>query len=57
MPPVTRLSKRKEAMEPYPINSSVGTSSDPITLVSTHNPSPSKLGPSPQEIEEFMNQP
>ena len=57
MPPVTRLRKRKEAMEPYPISSSVGTSSDPITPVNTHNPSPSKLGPSTQDIEEFMNQP
>ena len=60
MPPVTRLRKRKEAMDPYPTSSLVGTPLDPVTPVSTYNPSPStptKLGPSPQDIEEFMNQP
>ena len=46
-------------MDPYPISSLVGTPLDLITPISTHNPSPStptKLGPSPQDIEEFMNQ-
>lgn len=59
MPPITHLSKQKEAMDPYPISSLVGTPLDPITPASTHNPSPStpaKLGPSSQDIEEFMNQ-
>ena len=57
MPPVTCLSKRKEEMDPYPISSSFETRLDPITPVSTHNSSPSKLGPLSQDIEEFMNQP
>ena len=60
MPPVTHLSKRKEAMDPYPISSSVGTPLGPVTTANTHNPSPStptKLGPSSQNIEEFINQP
>ena len=59
MPPVTHLSKRKEAMDPYPTSSLVGIPLDPITIASTHNLSPStlaKLGPSPQDIKEFMNQ-
>ena len=59
MPPVTSLRKRKEAMDPYPTSSLVGTPLDPVTPISTYNLSPStpaKLGPSPQDIEEFMNQ-
>ena len=59
MPPITHLRKQKEAMDPYPIPSSVGTPLDLVTPVNTHNPSPStptKIGPSPQEIEAFMNQ-
>ena len=60
MPPITRLRKQKEAMDPYPISSLVGTPLDLLTPISTYNLSPStlaKLGPSPQDIEEFMNQP
>ena len=59
MLPITLLSKRKEEMDPYPTSSSTGAPLDPITCVSTYNPSPStlaKLGPSPQDIEAFMNQ-
>ena len=59
MPPITHLSKRKEAMDPYPTSNSVGTPLDPVTTTSTHDPSPStpaKLGTSPQDIEAFMNQ-
>ena len=59
MPPVTCLRKNKETMDPYPIGSSVGTPLDLVTTISTYNPSPStlaKLGPSPQDIEAFMNQ-
>ena len=48
-------------MDPYPTSSLVGTSLDPvITPASTQNPSPStlaRIGPSSQDIEEFMNQP
>ena len=60
MPPITHLSKQKEAMDPYPTTSLVGTPLDPIIIASTHDPSPStpeRLGPSSQDIEEFMNQP
>ena len=59
IPPVTHLRKLKEAMDPYPISSLVGTPLDRITPTSTHNPSPStptRLRPSSQDIEEFMNQ-
>ena len=46
-------------MDPYPTSSSIGIPLDPVTTANTHNPSPStpaKLGPSPQDIEAFMNQ-
>ena len=60
MPLITRLSKKKEAMEPYPISSSSSAPLDLVTPISIHNPPPStpkKLGPSPQDIEAFMNHP
>ena len=59
MPPITHFSKKKEAMEPYPSSSLAGAHLDPVTPISTHNPPPpsqEKLGPSPQDIETFMNQ-
>ena len=59
MPPITHLRKKKEAMDPYPTSSLAGAPLDLVTTVNTHNPSPStpaKLGPSPQDIEAFMNQ-
>ena len=46
-------------MDPYPTSSSIGIPLDPVATASTHNSSPStpvKIGPSPQDIEEFMNQ-
>ena len=58
MPLVTHLSKNKEAMEPYPTSSLVGAHLHLVTPVSTHNPpplTPKKPGPSPQDIEAFMN--
>ena len=60
MPPITHLSKKKETMDPYPIGSLAGIPLDLVITISTHNPSPltlAKLGPSPQDIEAFMNQP
>ena len=60
MPPVTCLRKQREAIDPYPTSSLVGTPLDPtITPASAQDPSPStpaRIGPSSQDIEEFMNQ-
>ena len=53
MPPITHLSKKKEAMEPYPTSSLAGAHLDPVAFVNTHNPPPltiENLGPSPQDI-------
>ena len=47
-------------MDPYPTRSLTSAPLDPITPISTYNPSPStlvKLEPSTQDIEAFMNQP
>ena len=60
MPLVTCLSKSTEVVDHYPTSSSAGAPLDPVIPISTHNPSPStsaKLGPSPQDIEAFMNKP
>ena len=59
MPHVTCLRKKKEAMEPYPTSSLASAPLDLMTPISTCNPPPStpkKPGPSPQDIEAFMNQ-
>ena len=52
MPPVTRLAKKRETMEPYHLEQA---SSLPL---STPPPfSPENAIPSPTDIEAFMNQP
>ena len=52
MPPVTRLAKKKETMEPYHLDR---TASPPLSTQPSF--SPEQAMPSPTDIEAFMNQP
>ena len=52
MPPVTRLAKKRETMEPYHLEQ---TSSLP--LITPPSYSPEKATPSSTDLEAFMNQP
>ena len=52
MPPVTRLAKKKETMEPYHLDR---TTSPPLSTQPSF--SPEKAMPSCTNIEAFMNQP
>ena len=51
MPPITRLAKKKETMEPYHLDR---TTSPPLSTQPSF--SPEQAMPSPTNIEAFMNQ-
>ena len=52
MPPVTRLAKKRETMEPYHLDQ---TASLPLSTQPSY--SLEKAIPSPMDLEAFMNQP